>query len=296
MKKYILLVLMLCYPRLAFAAIPTTSVPVTSSSSTTTTVTCSWDEDCDDNNPCTYDDCDPYPYCTWFPSYLGPCDDGLYCNGSDTCGEDDGLCSLHEGNPCPEGTVCNEDTDSCDANSGSSTTTTSTQISSTTTTLPAGESFAISGYVMGATVEDVTVLLAGATSRARTTDKHGYYEFLDLASGYYTLKPEKDGYSFQPPNHVIQNLTSDLVEINFEATKTRCLAQSIYGENSQEVDVLGEFRDKVLSKSPEGQKLIKLYYQWSPIIVRAMEANEDLKQDIKGMIDELLSLVERTLK
>ena len=42
-----------------------------------------------------------------------PCDDGLYCNGADTCSG--GACSVHAGNPCP-GTECNtcqEDTDSC---------------------------------------------------------------------------------------------------------------------------------------------------------------------------------------
>ena len=33
---------------------------------------------------------------------------------------------------------------------------------------------------------------------------------------------------------------------------------------------------------------IKLYYQWSPAIVKAMEANEGFKGDIKVMIDGIL--------
>ena len=41
-----------------------------------------------------------------------------------------------------------------------------------------------------------------------------------------------------------------------------------------------------------GNELIKLYYQWSPVIVRAMEADEEFKEDVKDMVDELLGMVE----
>ena len=51
------------------------------------------------------------------------------------------------------------------------------------------------------------------------------------------------------------------------------------------------FRDNVLSQIPEGKELIKLYYQWSPFIVRAMEADEEFKEEIKEMIDGILPLI-----
>jgi Dictyostelium (slime mold) repeat len=38
------------------------------------------------------------------------CDDGLFCDGIDTCSG--GTCT-HSGNPCPTGTTCNETTDTC---------------------------------------------------------------------------------------------------------------------------------------------------------------------------------------
>ena len=47
----------------------------------------------------------------------------------------------------------------------------------------------------------------------------------------------------------------------------------------------------MLSQTPEGKELIKLYYQWSPTIVRAMEEDEVFKKDVKEMIDGVLGLV-----
>ena len=297
MKRFIFLVVPLCYPIFAFGAPPTSSIPISSSSSSTTTSSCMGTADCDDYNPCTWEECFMGD-CDIGPLDQAPCDDGLYCNGDDSC--ENSVCSVHSGDPCPSDTVCNEGTDSCDSNPVTSTTTTANQatttstsiINGTTTTSTNGGSLSISGYVMGATAEDVTVILAGTASITSITDTHGYYEFLNLTGGYYTLKAEKDGYSFEPPNYVIPNLTSVLVEMNFEATKTRCLAKSIYGADSEEVQVFRFFRDNVLSKTQEGQELIKLYYQWSPIMVMAMEADEEFKEDIKEMVDEVLGVIE----
>ena len=52
------------------------------------------------------------------------------------------------------------------------------------------------------------------------------------------------------------------------------------------------FRDTVLSQTPEGRELIKLFYIWSPFIVRAIEEDEEFKEEIKGMIDTMLSVTE----
>ncbi len=46
-----------------------------------------------------------------------------------------------------------------------------------------------------------------------------------------------------------------------------------------------------MSKTPEGQELIKLYYQWSPAIVRAMEEDGGFKTEVKEMIDGVLPLI-----
>jgi len=38
--------------------------------------------------------------------------------------------------------------------------------------------------------------------------------------------------------------------------------------------------------------LVKLYYQLSPVIVKAMEKDEEFKEELKEMIDGVLGLIE----
>jgi cysteine-rich repeat protein len=74
---------------------------------------------CDDTNGCTDDGCDSIAGCQ-FVDNSAPCDDSLFCNGTDTCGV--GSCSIHVGDPCPgpdgDGLCsesCNEGASNCTA-------------------------------------------------------------------------------------------------------------------------------------------------------------------------------------
>jgi len=58
---------------------------------------------CDDGDDCSQDMCSPATGCVAVP-VAGPCDDGLFCNGADTCSG--GVCSVHAGNPCQAQTEC----------------------------------------------------------------------------------------------------------------------------------------------------------------------------------------------
>ena len=70
-----------------------------------------------------------------------------------------------------------------------------------------------------------------------------------------------------------------------------CSAEAIYDEYSKEAALLRYFRDNVLSQTPEGREIIKLYYQWSPVIVEAMKEDEEFKEQVKEMIDGVLLLI-----
>ena len=70
-----------------------------------------------------------------------------------------------------------------------------------------------------------------------------------------------------------------------------CAAVEIYGEGSEEVAMLRAIRDRILSKSAEGQELIKMYYQLSPVIVQALKADPAFKTELKSFADEFLNTI-----
>lgn len=67
-----------------------------------------------------------------------------------------------------------------------------------------------------------------------------------------------------------------------------CAAETIYGENSEQTKLLRKYRDNVLSKTPEGQKIIKAYYKFCPTIVNLLEKGLTLKNKAKMFIDMML--------
>ena len=73
--------------------------------------------------------------------------------------------------------------------------------------------------------------------------------------------------------------------------KNPCLALKIYGEHSEEVEFLRYARDNILNRTSEGQELIRLYYQWGPVIAEAMEGDEEFGDDVKEFIDGILPLM-----
>jgi hypothetical protein len=69
-----------------------------------------------------------------------------------------------------------------------------------------------------------------------------------------------------------------------------CPSEEIYGESSLEVTLLRAVRDTVLSQTPEGREIIKLYYQWSPVITMALRNDKAFKAEMKELLDGILSL------
>ncbi len=71
---------------------------------------CASPADCDDGEPCTDDACEPTG-CV-HRNNTAPCDDGILCNGGDSCGA--GSCSVHDGvDPCTAPLRCDAAMDRC---------------------------------------------------------------------------------------------------------------------------------------------------------------------------------------
>ena len=72
---------------------------------------CTTPADCDDGNVCTSDTCLTSLGICLYVNNSDFCDDGLFCNGPDSCAN--GNCIVHLGNPCPGTSVCDEQRDNC---------------------------------------------------------------------------------------------------------------------------------------------------------------------------------------
>ena len=90
-------------------------------------------------------------------------------------------------------------------------------------------------------------------------------------------------------DQIIQS-TLDFLE-QFDPSLSTCTAEKIYGVYSEETEHLRFFRDNVLNKTQEGRELIRLYYKWSPAIVKAMGGDKELKEQMEELIDGVLSMI-----
>jgi rhodanese-related sulfurtransferase len=75
---------------------------------------------------------------------------------------------------------------------------------------------------------------------------------------------------------------------------SRCPAVALYGEQSEEVRMLREFRDRVLSRTADRRRAIKLYYLISPALTTLIEQNPGARTALKRMLDSLLLVIRQT--
>ena len=75
-----------------------------------------------------------------------------------------------------------------------------------------------------------------------------------------------------------------------------CFIEKLYGEHSEPTELLRHFRDNVLNKTPEGQGVIRLYYEWSSSIVEAMKEDEKFKEQVKELIDGVIPMIREEIE
>ena len=122
-----------------------------------------------------------------------------------------------------------------------------------------------------------------ALCEAGTSKGFVWIDFLALTGS--TLEDQHNLYC-PPPT------TTSTSSITTTTSPYPCLSEEIYGEYSEETELLRYFRDNILTKTPEGQEIIKLYYEWSPTIVKIIQEDEEVKEEVKEMIDGVLPLIE----
>jgi len=111
-------------------------------------------------------------------------------------------------------------------------------------------------------------------------------------SGNYYVRAVRGGLTESSTTTTISGSTTTTIQGSTTTTTVQpCPTETLYGEHSEEIELLRYFRDGVLSETSEGREWIRLYYQWSPEIVKTMEEDEEFKEQVKEMIDGVLELI-----
>jgi hypothetical protein len=121
------------------------------------------------------------------------------------------------------------------------------------------------------------------------TNQFGEFEFHNLEVETYVVNVAYDK-EFSPSYYFL-DLQESVEDLRFYQKSSACVVVLVYGDDSEEAESLRYFRDNTLNQTPEGQEIIKLYYQWSPAIVRAMEEDGAFRDEAKEMIDGILPLI-----
>jgi len=126
----------------------------------------------------------------------------------------------------------------------------------------------------------------------------GYVSFSDrvVVGGGVTIKnismvPIVESTTTTTDSITTTTVDSTTTTANSTTTITTCPLKEIFGQHSEETELLRYSRDQVLSKTPEGREIIRLYYLWSPLIARVMEVDEEFKEGLKKVIDGMLLLI-----
>jgi hypothetical protein len=146
------------------------------------------------------------------------------------------------------------------------TSTTTTEQTTSTTTVPA--------------ISTTTVNLSTTTTLSE----------LGCGPNRWECSGKNDGWCCEDEDDCFRD-PEDLEDYCISKDTPECLAGILYESNSGEVKMLRRFRDGVLTQSPEGRELIRLYYEWSPVIVKAMEEDEEFKKEVREMVDGVLELI-----
>jgi len=70
--------------------------------------------------------------------------------------------------------------------------------------------------------------------------------------------------------------------------ETPCAASVALDNDQDKLDILRRYRDEVLVKTPDGQETIRLYYEWSPLLVEVIEDNEGLRQQVGYLCETII--------
>jgi hypothetical protein len=223
------------------------------------------------------------------------CANDLFCDGPlETC--QSGTC-VNGPPPCTQGQVCDEVNAACISNSSSTSTTvpitipTSTTISSTTSIINTSTTSPVT--------TSTTTILSTSTTVPVTTPTSTTISSTTSIINTSTTSPVTTSTTTILSTSATTTTQFSTTTLKPTTTTTRsgpCAAEAVYGENAEETELLRKYRDNILSKTPEGQEIIKTYYKFSPRVTMLLKQRPLLKNKAKTFIDRMLPRIRKKVE
>jgi hypothetical protein len=126
------------------------------------------------------------------------------------------------------------------------------------------------------------------------------YEFIDTAvqlnmTYYYKLEDMDLSGTFTSHGPVHATVGSSASTTTTTTAADLCAAETIYGEHSAEATLLREYRDRVLSTSVSGRRIIRTYYDLSPAVAEYLRNNEAARLQARRVLDSMMPAVKEQL-
>jgi hypothetical protein len=204
------------------------------------------------------------------------CDDELFCNGAERC--ENGVCQS-ENVPCEEGEQCDEENDECKIPPAPC------EISVEPDT---------AGVVSGQTLNFTISTASGDCTDFdyRWSVKSDIDSTIDKKNGNYVAGNNNDLFATVTDVVSVVDQTSGSEASATVTVSWKCFLIQLYGEDMETIALLRNFRDHVLSKTPEGREVIRLYYELSPFIVNTMEKDGVFKDEVRALVEGIMPLIE----
>jgi hypothetical protein len=126
------------------------------------------------------------------------------------------------------------------------------------------------------------------------------YEFIDTVvqinmTYYYKLDDMDLSGTFTSHGPVHATVGSPASTTTTTTAADLCAAETIYGEHSPEAELLREYRDRVLSTSVSGRRIIRTYYELSPTVTEYLRNNEAARLQARRVLDSMMPAIREKL-
>ena len=126
--------------------------------------------------------------------------------------------------------------------------------------------------------------------RGLSHDGECFWTFVSAPTSPYTNEIVQIKLISGEDTTTISSTTSSLPSTT-TAANPPCLTELLFGEESEEVTLLRHIRDTILSSTPEGKELIKLYYTWNGVLIKALEDDPGLEDTLKTVFNQTVEVV-----